>query len=132
MPSLQDVSTLVNAMGRRMTNKVAQAVPVTTGRLCCGSVVDAPLPEDEATELARVLGALADPVRLRLLSLVASQAEICSCDLVGPLGKSQPTVSHHTKVLADAGLLVGEKRGRWVWWRIEPDRLAAVRQALGG
>lgn len=132
MPSLKDVSTLVNAMGRRMTNKVAQAVPVTTGRLCCGSVVDAPLPEDEATELARVLGALADPVRLRLLSLVASQAEICSCDLVGPLGKSQPTVSHHTKVLADAGLLVGEKRGRWVWWRIEPDRLAAVRQALGG
>lgn len=115
-----------------MTNKVAQAVPVTTGRLCCGSVVDAPLPEDEATELARVLGALADPVRLRLLSLVASQAEICSCDLLGPLGKSQPTVSHHTKVLADAGLLVGEKRGRWVWWRIEPDRLAAVRQALGG
>lgn len=132
MPSLKDVSTLVNAMGRRMTNKVAQAVPVTTGRLCCGSVVDAPLPEDEATELARVLGALADPVRLRLLSLVASQAEICSCDLLGPLGKSQPTVSHHTKVLADAGLLVGEKRGRWVWWRIEPDRLAAVRQALGG
>lgn len=132
MPSLKDVSTLVNAMGRRMTNKVAQAVPVTTGRLCCGSVVDAPLPEDEATELARVLGALADPVRLRLLSLVASQAEICSCDLEGPLGKSQPTVSHHTKVLADAGLLVGEKRGRWVWWRIEPDRLAAVRQALGG
>jgi ArsR family transcriptional regulator len=88
--------------------------------------------EDEAIELARVLGALADPVRLRLLSLVASCEEICSCDLEVPLGKSQPTVSHHTKVLAEAGLLVGEKRGRWVWWRVEPRRLAAVRAALGG
>ena len=94
-------------------------------------MVDAPLGPAEADELARVLGALADPVRLRLLSLVASQVEICSCELESPLGKSQPTVSHHTKVLARAGLLVGEKRGRWVWWRVEPSRLAAVRQALG-
>jgi ArsR family transcriptional regulator len=102
------------------------------GDLCCSSVVDAPLSEKEAVELAKVLGALADPVRLRLLSLVASQVEICSCDLETPLGKSQPTVSHHTKVLADAGLLVGEKRGRWMWWRVDPSRLASVRAALGG
>ncbi len=94
--------------------------------LCCASVVDAPL-----AELSHVLGALADPVRLRLISLVASQVEICSCDLEAPLGKSQPTVSHHTKVLADAGLLIGEKRGRWVWWRVDAGRLAAVRKALG-
>jgi len=100
--------------------------------LCCSSVVDAPLAENEAAELARVLGALADPVRLRLLSLVAAQAEVCSCDLEVPLGRSQPTVSHHTRVLAEAGLLVGEKRGRWMWWRVEPTRLAAVRTALGG
>jgi len=100
--------------------------------LCCPSVVDAPLSQGEATELARVLGALADPVRLRLLSLVASRLEVCSCDLEAPLGKSQPTVSHHTRVLADAGLLVGDKRGRWTWWRVEPTRLAAVRKALGG
>jgi ArsR family transcriptional regulator len=100
--------------------------------LCCASVTTAPMAEDEAIELARVLGALADPVRLRLLSLVASCEEICSCDLETPLGKSQPTVSHHTKVLAEAGLLVGEKRGRWIWWRVEPKRLAAVRAALGG
>lgn len=98
----------------------------------CASLVDAPLAEDEAVELSRVLGALADPVRLRLLSLVAAQVEICSCDLEAPLARSQPTVSHHTKVLADAGLLVGEKRGRWMWWRVEADRLAAVRKALGG
>jgi ArsR family transcriptional regulator, arsenate/arsenite/antimonite-responsive transcriptional repressor len=99
--------------------------------LCSCSVVDAPLAEDEAVELARLFAALADPVRLRLLSLVASQAEICSCELEGPLARSQPTVSHHTKVLADAGLLIGERRGRWMWWRVDPNRLAAVRQALG-
>lgn len=116
-----------------MTRSGAQAIPVTEdGGLCCASVVDAPLGPAEAEELARVLGALADPVRLRLLSLVAAQAEICSCDLETPLGKSQPTVSHHTKVLADAGLLVGEKRGRWMWWRVEPTQLASVREALGG
>ena len=76
-----------------------------------------------------MLAALADPVRLRLLSLVAAQDEVCSCDLEVPLGKSQPTVSHHTRVLSEAGLLVGE-RGRWMWWRVEADRLAAVRKAL--
>jgi ArsR family transcriptional regulator len=74
---------------------------------------------------------MADPVRLRLLSLVAASGEVCSCDLEGPLGRSQPTVSHHTKILADAGLLIGEKRGRWMWWRVDPDRPAAVRGALG-
>jgi ArsR family transcriptional regulator len=110
-----------------------KAIPVTIDAgLCCASLVDAPLAEGEAVELARVLGALADPVRLRLLSLVASRAEICSCDLEAPLKKSQPTVSHHTRVLAEAGLLVGEKRGRWMWWRVDPARLAAVRTALGG
>jgi ArsR family transcriptional regulator len=112
------------------TDRTASAV--TTGALCCASVVDAPLAEDEAVELARVLGALADPVRLRLLSLVASQSEVCSCNLEAPLAKSQPTISHHTRVLAEAGLLMGEKRGRWTWWRVDPDRLAAVRTALGG
>jgi ArsR family transcriptional regulator len=71
-------------------------------------------------------------VRLRLLSIVAAQTEVCSCDLEGPLAKSQPTISHHTRVLAEAGLIVGEKRGRWMWWRVEPDRLAQVRAALGG
>ena len=96
------------------------------------SVVDTPLGEEQAIELARVLSALADPVRLRLLSLVASANEICSCELEAPLGKSQPTISHHTRVLADAGLLVGERRGRWMWWRVEPSQFAAVRAALGG
>jgi ArsR family transcriptional regulator len=100
--------------------------------LCCGAVTEAPLGEADAESLAGVLGALADPVRLRLLSIVASNEEVCSCDLEGPLRKSQPTISHHTKVLAEAGLIAGEKRGRWVWWRVVPSRLEAVRQALGG
>ena len=99
--------------------------------VCCPSVLAEPLAESDAEDLAQVFAALSDPVRLRLLSLVAQAGEICSCDLQDPLGKAQPTISHHTKVLADAGLLVGEKRGRWVWWRIVPDRMAAVRDALG-
>ncbi len=114
------------------TTKATTTTAAADGGLCRSSVVDAPLGENEAAELAHVLGALADPVRLRLLSLVASQVEICSCELESPLGKSQPTVSHHTKVLADAGLLVGEKRGRWMWWRVDPTRLASVQAALGG
>src|SRR4051812_206629 len=98
--------------------------------VCCPSVLAEPLAEAEAIDLAHVFSALSDPVRLRLLSLVAQAGEICSCDLQDPLGKAQPTVSHHTKVLAEAGLLSGEKRGRWVWWRIMPERMAAVRAAL--
>jgi ArsR family transcriptional regulator, arsenate/arsenite/antimonite-responsive transcriptional repressor len=123
---------LCQYLGCAMSATKTKRLRVSETGLCCGSVTDAPLAEDEASELARVLGALADPVRLRLLSLVASQVEICSCDLEVPLGKSQPTISHHTKVLAEAGLLVGEKRGRWMWWRVAPDRLTAVRKALGG
>jgi len=98
--------------------------------VCCAPLQAAPLAEDEASELARVFAALADPVRLRLMSLVAAAEEVCSCDLEGPLGKSQPTISHHTKALADAGLITGEKRGRWMFWRIVPERLAALRAAL--
>lgn len=97
-----------------------------------GVLVGTPLAEKDAEELARALAALADPVRLRLLSLVAARAEVCSCELEGPLGKSQPTVSHHTRVLADAGLIAPERRGRWTWWHVVPERLAAIRQALGG
>jgi ArsR family transcriptional regulator len=100
--------------------------------LCCGSVVEAPLSEAEAGQLADVLAALADPVRLRLLSMVAAGNRVCSCDLERPLGRSQPTISHHTRVLADAGLIFGEKDGKWTWWRAVPERLAAVRKALGG
>jgi ArsR family transcriptional regulator, arsenate/arsenite/antimonite-responsive transcriptional repressor len=97
---------------------------------CCGSVLAAPLSERDATELAAAYAALADPVRLRLLSLIAAADEVCSCDLEAPIERSQPTVSHHTKALAEAGLIVGERRGRWMWWRVVPERVAALRDAL--
>ena len=98
---------------------------------CCPTVLGEPLAEADAEDLAVVFAALADPVRLRLLSLVADAGELCSCNLQEPLGKSQPTISHHTKVLAEAGLIHGEKRGRWVWWHIVPERLETLRTALG-
>ena len=95
-------------------------------------MAEAPLSERDATALAHRYAAIADPVRLRLLSLIAAAEEICSCDLVGPLDKSQPTVSHHTKVLAEAGLIAGDKRGRWVHWRIAEDQGPFVRRVLEG
>ena len=99
--------------------------------VCCPSLVAAPLSEQDAVDLARMFAALADPVRLRCLSLIAAADEICSCDLEAPLDRSQPTISHHTKALAEVGLIVGEKRGRWMWWRIARERLAALQAALG-
>ncbi len=99
---------------------------------CCPAVLTAPLSEAESADLARDFSLLSDPIRLRLLSLLASApaGEVCVCELVEPLGRSQPTISHHLKVLAEAGLIVGDKRGRWVWYRVVPDRLAQLRDAL--
>ena len=83
--------------------------------------------------MSTVFKALSDPARLRLLSMIASspEREMCACDLIEPVGKSQPTVSHHLSQLVDAGLLQREKRGRWAWFRIDPDRLAEIRAVLG-
>ena len=102
----------------------------SSGEPCCPSVLDAPLSEGDAEDLAAGFAALADPIRLRLLSLVAAADEVCSCNLEGPIDRSQPTISHHTKILAAAGLIEGEKRGRWVWWRIVPERVDAIRAAF--
>ncbi len=99
---------------------------------CCAPLTAGPLSAEESDQLAAVLAALADPVRLRLLSLIAAAGEVCSCNLEAPLGRSQPTVSHHTSVLAEAGLIVGYKRGRWTWWQVVPEKLATVRRFLGG
>jgi len=99
---------------------------------CCVPITDAALTDVEAIELAGIFAALSDPVRLRLLSIVASDGEVCSCNLEEPLGKSQPTVSHHTKVLTEAGLIEGEKRGRWMWWRVVPAQMERLRDLLGG
>ena len=98
---------------------------------CCVPITEGELDPDNAAELAGVFAALSDPVRLRLLSIVASEGEVCSCNLEEPLGKSQPTVSHHTRVLAEAGLIEGEKRGRWTWWHLVPEQVERIRALLG-
>jgi len=105
--------------------------PMARQAACC-SVLTEPIAKDDAADLAAGFQALADPVRLRLLSLISSCAdgEVCACDLVAPVGKSQPTVSHHLKVLYEAGLVDREKRGSWVWYRAVPERAAALRAAL--
>ncbi len=99
---------------------------------CCSPLLQGRLLKKEADELADAFKAIADPARLRLLSFIAAQpsAETCVCYLTEPLGLSQPTVSHHLKVLFDAGLLAREKRGTWVYYRIVPERMAELREAL--
>jgi len=99
---------------------------------CCTSVLHGKLKKAEAEQLAQSFKAIADPARLQLLSFIAAQpsGEACVCYLTEPLEISQPTVSHHLKVLYDAGLLDRERRGTWVWYRIVPERLAALRDAL--
>ena len=104
--------------------------PVET---CCAPLLVAVPGEGDAIELAGAFKALSDPVRLRLLALIAGAPEgtACSCDLEGPVGKSQATVSHHLSVLADAGLITKVRAGRWVHCTVVPERLAALRAVLG-
>jgi ArsR family transcriptional regulator len=99
---------------------------------CCAPVLRSRIGEADAQALASAFKAVADPGRLRLLSFLAAQpgAEACVCHLVEPLGLSQPTVSHHLKVLADAGLLARERRGTWMFYRLVPERVEALRAAL--
>jgi ArsR family transcriptional regulator len=99
---------------------------------CCEPLMSAALSEEQAVDLAAAFKALADPARLRLFSMVASipSGEACACDLVEPIGRSQPTVSHHLAVLVDAGLLTREQRGKWAYFKAVPERLAALRAVL--
>jgi ArsR family transcriptional regulator len=99
---------------------------------CCPPLLSAPLSEDGAEALAAALQALADPARLRLLSLIAScpGSEACGCDLTTPIGLSQPTVSHHLKVLREAGLLDRERRGKWVFYKVRSEPLASLGSVL--
>lgn len=98
---------------------------------CC-PILDAPLSDEEAEVTARIFKALADPARVKLLALIASSrtGEMCVCNLVEPVGLSQPTVSHHLKVLTDTGLLQRERRGSWAYFRVNEPSLAAMRNAL--
>jgi ArsR family transcriptional regulator, arsenate/arsenite/antimonite-responsive transcriptional repressor len=98
---------------------------------CCTVLVREPITPSQAGSLARILKALAEPTRLRLVSMVAAHegGEACVCDLTGPLGLTQPTISHHLKVLVDAGILTRDKRGKWAFYALVPaalDTLAAI------
>ncbi len=105
---------------------------VNTMMECCTPVFAGVLELEEAARTADLLAALADPVRLRIVSMLAAAPEgtACGCELEDPLGLAQPTVSHHLRILREAGLVVGERRGRWVHYSVVPERLAEIRNAL--
>ena len=107
---------------------VAELIPLTDLASCCAPLTHAPIETQNAESLARSLKALADPARLRILSMVAAHAdgEACVCDLTEPLDLAQPTVSHHLKVLMDAGFLTRTKRGTWAYYRLVPGALDTV------
>jgi ArsR family transcriptional regulator, arsenate/arsenite/antimonite-responsive transcriptional repressor len=112
---------------RRMSKSLTVLDPASTVA-CCPPLTAKPLSQAQADQIAPLLKALADPVRLRLISLVASHpgGEACVCDLNDAFDLSQPTISHHLKVLHDAGLLDREKRGVWAYYRIRIETLASV------
>jgi ArsR family transcriptional regulator len=114
-----------------MTTSTTSSSTTLPDAACCAPLLQVPLDEPDADDLAAAFKVLADPVRLRLLSLIAARdGETCACELVNVLDRSQPTISHHLSVLHGAGLLAREKRGRWVWYRTVPERLAALRDSL--
>jgi len=104
---------------------------MTEEQLCCVGQAPA-VGAEEAETLAELLGVLADPVRLRIISMIAASptGEICACDLPAALDRSQPTISHHLKQLVNAGICQREQRGKWAWFQLQPARLEAVREAL--
>ncbi len=106
--------------------------PIATIAASCPPLLQGPLAEDDAERLAGALKAVADPARLRLLSLIQAQpdGEACVCHLTEPLGLSQPTVSHHLKVLLQAGLVEREQRGNWAYYRVTPEPLSTLRDVL--
>ncbi|MCP2030990.1 ArsR family transcriptional regulator [Okibacterium sp. HSC-33S16] len=107
-------------------------LPLTDVTECCAPLTRETLSAHNAEKLAKTLKALADPARLRLVSMVAAHddAEACVCDLTEPLGLGQPTVSHHLKVLVDAGILTREKRGTWAYYRLVPGALDSLASLL--
>ena len=99
---------------------------------CCEPLFEGILEEEGAARTASLLAALADPARLRIVSMLAAApgGTACGCELEDPLGLAQPTVSHHLRILREAGLIVGERRGKWVHYQVVPERLSEIRDAL--
>ncbi|MDS0133061.1 MULTISPECIES: metalloregulator ArsR/SmtB family transcription factor [unclassified Amycolatopsis] len=107
-------------------------LPLVAMDACCSPLAREPLNESQAVELSKLFKAMADPVRLRLLSLIASHAggEACVCDLTDAFDLTGPTISHHLKVLRESGLITGERRGTWVYYRVHPEVLARLSAVL--
>ena len=112
--------------------KMPPAIGQPRVQACCAPIGEQRLPERDAVLLARQFAALADPVRLRILSALATApgGAICACDLTEPVGKSQPTVSHHLKVLREAGLVTAQRDGKNIWYTVVPAALDALREVL--
>jgi ArsR family transcriptional regulator len=115
-----------------MSNQERMLIELTDVVGCCSPLAREPLSADQSIELARLFKAMGDPVRLRLMSLIASHegGEACVCDLTDVFDLSGPTISHHLKVLREAGLITGERRGTWVYYRILPDALRQLSAVL--
>lgn len=104
----------------------SQALPVLTA--CCTPM--SAMGDGDAVSLAGMFKALADPARVKILSMLLNAEEVCACDLSAGIGKTAGTTSHHLKLLRDAGLITGDRRGTWIHYRVVPERLAAIRDAL--
>ena len=117
---------------RYVSNSLTLLSPAETAA-CCAPLSAGPLTMEQAEQVAPLLKALADPARLRLMSLIASRAggEACVCDLNDAFDLSQPTISHHLKVLHEAGLVDRDKRGVWVYYRVRPQALASLGALIG-
>ncbi len=115
-----------------MTTKTPPPIAQPQAGACCAPIGAGRLSAGDAAQLARQFAALADPVRLRILSVLATApgGAICACDLAEPVGKSQPTVSHHLKVLKAAGLVAAQRDGRNIWYAVVPAALDALREVL--
>jgi ArsR family transcriptional regulator len=122
------------AMARAATTTAIDSPLTDDLATCCSPITGGVLDDAAAERLAGVLKALGEPTRLRLLSLIAAQegAEACVCELTGPVGLSQPTVSHHLKVLVDAGLIEREQRSKWAYYRLVPGVLGSLADMLAG
>ncbi|MDF2094232.1 metalloregulator ArsR/SmtB family transcription factor [Knoellia sp. 3-2P3] len=117
-------------MGLTTLTTTPHAVTGTASQ--CGATAPAPIARGEAERRATLLKAVADPARLQLLSIVraSESGEACVCDMADAVGLSQPTVSHHLKVLVDAGVLTRERRGTWAWYTLVPDQLSEISSFL--
>src|SRR3954453_21391518 len=128
-----DLATFIDCRQYRCVSNSLTPTPLETVA-CCSPLSREPLSRSQAEQIAPLLKALADPVRLRLMSMVASHegGEACVCDLTEGFDLSQPTISHHLKVLHEVGLLDRSKRGVWVYYRAKPEALADLAALLGG